>query len=146
MTPPFRLQSVLQLRQHELQIERQNVAADRHTHDTRVAERDKLAKSRLEVLSELRRLNECSILDIEKLNEHRRYAEELGRLLNAAEARVQETLRKLETSLERLVAANRSAESLERLADRHIAACQVSQRKVEDRVFDDFHNSIRRAA
>ena len=139
--PSFRLESVLRLRQQIRQIQQQAFSAAQETFCQTVAERNQLRESRSAVIAELRELNEHAEWDLEKVAQRSRYADELAHQVEMSEAAVAVASSLIHSSRQTLVAADQSAKSLERLADRHHRQefARIQQQEVAE--LDDFVNS-----
>jgi hypothetical protein len=139
--PSFRLESVLRLRQQIRQAQQQAFSAAQGAYCLKVAERNQLRESRSAVIAELRDLIENAEWDLEKVSQRSRYADELARQAETSDAAVAVASSLVDSSRQTLVAADQSAKSLERLADRHHREEFARMQKREAAELDDFVNS-----
>jgi flagellar export protein FliJ len=139
--PAFRLESVLRLRQQIRQVQQQAFSAAQEAYCQTVAERNQLRESRSAVIAELRELNQDDQWDLEKVSQRSRYADELAQQAETSDAAVAAASILVDSSRQTLVAADQSAKSLERLADRHHWEEFARIQKQESAELDDFVNS-----
>ncbi len=137
MSFQFRLQSVLKLRQHERDVQRQLFAAASDLRTAKIAERNWLMEDRIAVLNELRSMNDDHSWPVAQVVHRQRHAEQLLRELAIAEADVVEADAQLEICLNRLILADRAVRGLERLEERQLADYQITQARIESQEFDD---------
>jgi flagellar export protein FliJ len=139
--PSFRLETVLRLRQQIRDVQQQVFAAAQGAYSQKVGERNRLQESRSAVIAELRELNESAAWDLEKVSQRSRYADDLAQQAAAAEAAVAVAAILVDSSRQTLLAADQSAKSLERLADRQHQDELARMQKNEAAELDDLVNS-----
>ncbi len=139
--PSFRLESVLRLRQQIRQVQQQAFSAAQEAYCQTVAERIQLRESRSAVIAELRELNQGAQWDLEKVSQRSRYADELAQQAETSDAAVAAASILVDSSRQTLVAADQSAKSLERLADRHHREEFARIQKQESAELDDLVHS-----
>ena len=146
MTFHFRLESVLKLRQHERERERQIVAQARRRHGEVTSKKEAIAQARFEVISELRQMKLDDIWVVDQIQSRQCHIEILNQELRRAEADIASAELLLAECLKRLISADQAACSLERLAELQRTEFHRIEAKNEARSIDDLAKPDRRVA
>ena len=146
MTFQFRLESVLKLRQHERERERQSVTLARNIHVESSAKRDGITQRRLAVISELRQMNRDNVWVVDQIQLRQNHIEILNQDLFNAEADLAKAESHLAECLQRLISADKAASALERLAEIQRAEFHQKEARFEARTVEDLAKSERRVA
>jgi flagellar export protein FliJ len=144
MTFQFRLESVLKLRQHERERQRQSVTLARQRHAEFTAKRDDITQARLAVIKELRQMNRDDVWAVEQIHLRQNHVEILNQDLLDAESDVVRAESDLAECLKRLISADQAASALERLAELQRAEFLKNDARIEARNFDDLVRPDRR--
>ena len=142
----FRLESVLKLRQLERERERQTVARARCRHAEATEKKEALGQARLEVVSELRRMNLGEVWFIDQIQSRQSHIEILDQELLKADAEVARMELHLAECLKRLISADQAACALERLAELQRAEFHKNEARIEARNVEDLVRPDQRVA
>jgi flagellar export protein FliJ len=137
MAVHHRLQVVLRIYRSQRDLRQQSVVAARDYHAKIVAEQNRLVEERQSLICDLRNLNGAYGLDVGKILNLQRHAEQLGQELQKSESAVAETAERVSASLAELLIADQSVRAIERLIERQAAADELTQEISAIREFDD---------
>ena len=142
----FRLESVLKLRQHQREQERQSVVLSRERHAEFAAKSDAIRQKRLAVINELRQMTQDDVWVVDQVHLRQNHLEILNQDLLNAEADIARAESHLAECLNRLIAADQAACALERLAELQRAEFSRKQARIEVRNFEELARPDRRVA